>query len=92
MLKKASQNVNALTRTAFYMDQKKQRQTIKAYTNFQLFFCPLVLMMRSVKINKRIDRIHERTLRIVYHHNTSILEELLKMILRNPAIESKVIV
>ena len=92
MLKKASQNVNALTRTAFYMDQKKQRQTMKAYTNFQLFFCPLVLMMRSRKINKRIDRTHERALRIDYHHNTSILEELLKMILRNPAIESKVFV
>ena len=87
MLRKASQSVNTLTRIASYMDRKKRRITMKAYTNFQFCYCALVLMMRSRTINKRIDRIHQRALRIVYHDDMSILEELLiLMILQYPLV------
>ena len=76
MLKKASEKVNALTRIASYMDQKKRRIIMNAYTNSQFGYCLLVWMMHSRPMNKKKNRIHKRALTIVYQDDTSIFEEL----------------
>ena len=40
-------------------------------------YCPLVWMLHSRKLNHRINRLHERALRIVYKDETSSFQELL---------------
>ena len=55
-----------------------QRKTImKSFVSSQFGYCPLVWMFHSRKLNNRINRIHERTLRIVYKDEVSSFEELL---------------
>ena len=50
---------------------------MKAYINSEFGYCSLVWMMHIRTMNKKINRIHERTLRIVYQNDTSTFEELL---------------
>ena len=44
----------------------------------QFGYCPLIWMFHSRKLNTRINRIHEKALRIVYHNSASSFQELLK--------------
>ena len=56
----------------------KQRQIImKSFINSQFGYCPLVWMFHSRKINNRINKIHERALRIVFNDNVSTFRDLL---------------
>ena len=41
------------------------------------FYCPIVWMFHSRKLNERINHIHERALRIVYKDFNSSFQELL---------------
>ena len=77
MLKKASQKLNALTRINSYMEQKKKTIIMNAYINLQFGYCALVWMMHSRQKNKKINRIYEGVLGIVYQDDTSTFQELL---------------
>ena len=50
---------------------------MKSFINSQFGYCPLVWMFHSRKLNKRINNIHERSLRIVYDDTESTFRELL---------------
>ena len=50
---------------------------MKAFIQSQFGYCPLVWMFCSRTINARINRIDERSLRIVYNNYVSTLNELL---------------
>ena len=50
---------------------------MKAFITSQFSYCPLVWMFHSRKSNNRINRLHERSLRIVYNDYNSTFEELL---------------
>ena len=50
---------------------------MKSFIESQFDYCPLVWMFTSRKLNHRINRIHERSLRIVYQDQNSTFEELL---------------
>ena len=50
---------------------------MKAFINSQFGYCPLVWMNHSRKLNNRINRIHERTLRVAYDDNLSSFRDLL---------------
>ena len=51
---------------------------MRAFINAQFSYCPLVWMFHSRTLNNRINRIHERALRIVYNDDNSTFNELLK--------------
>ena len=74
---KASQKLHALSRIAHYMDVKQRQLVMKAFINSQFGYCPLVWMFHSRLMNNRINKIHERSLRIVFNDNTSTFRELL---------------
>ena len=57
---------------------EKRRLLMKAFIESQFSYCPLVWMFCSRKMNKRINFIHERSLRIVYDDYDTTLEDLLK--------------
>ena len=77
LCKKASQKLHALARVAQYMDIPKRRAIVKAFIDSQFGYCPLVWICHSMKLNNRINKIHERALRLVYEESNATFEELL---------------
>ena len=51
---------------------------MKAFINSQFGYCPLIWMNHSRTLNNRINRIRERTLRIVYNDRRSIFNDFLE--------------
>ena len=78
MCNKASQKLNALARFVPYMEVAKKRVLMKAFISSQFNYCPLVWMLHSRSLNRRINRIHERSLRMVYNDYESSFELLLE--------------
>ena len=77
LCKKANQKFHALARLSNYMDKDKLRLIMKAFITAQFSYCPLVWMFHSRGLNKRINRIHEKSLRLVYNDNISSFDEFL---------------
>ena len=63
--KKAGQKLHALARIANYMNITKKRSIMNAFILSQFLYCLLKWMFHSRKLNHRINKIHERDLRIV---------------------------
>ena len=78
LCKKASQKLHALSRVSHFMDVKQRQLIMKAFINSQFGYCPLVWMFHSRKMNNRINKIHERSLRVVFNDNASTFRELLQ--------------
>ena len=77
LCKKANQKLHALARLSNYMDQEKLRLIMKAFITSHFSYCPLVWMFHSRGLNHRINKIHEKSLRLVYNDNLSSFAELL---------------
>ena len=60
------------------MTVKQKKILMKSFFESQFGYCPLVWMFYSRGINNKINRLHERALRIIYKDNTSTFEELLE--------------
>ena len=74
--KKASRKLSALSRMSSFLSFDKKRIIFKAFFESQFKYCPLVWMFHGREVNQRINRLHERALRIVY--NVSTFEHLLE--------------
>ena len=76
--KKASKKIHALSRVCKYMDQNKRRMLMKAFIISQFSYCPLVWMFHSRNTKNRVNKIHERALRLVYDDSPYVsLDEVL---------------
>ena len=75
--KKNSLKLHALARISHLMEQNKLRNLMKAFIESQFAYCPLVWIFHSRTLNSRINRLHERALRMVYKDNNMTFEELL---------------
>ena len=73
----ASQKLHALSRISNYMDLLQRKIIVYAFILSQFGYCPLVWMLHSRQLNNRINKIHERALRIVYQDSTMSFEALL---------------
>ena len=60
------------------MNVDKKRVIMKAFTESQFGYCPLVWMFHSRSLNNKINRIHERALRITYNDKSSSFQKLLE--------------
>ena len=78
LCRKACQKLNALARLAPYMNVEKRRIIMKAFIESQFGYCPLVWMFHSRGLNNKINRIHERALRITYNDHSSSFEDMLQ--------------
>ena len=74
---KASLKLHALARISPYMNLEKKRMIMKAFISSQFGYSPLAWMAHSRSLNNRINRIHERSLRLVYDDQISTFDELL---------------
>ena len=77
IIKKASRKINALSCIAPYMNIGKQRLLMNSFFASQFNYCPLVWMCHHRSVNNKINRLHERCLRIVYSDSVSSFEDLL---------------
>ena len=77
-IKKASRKINALSRITPFMNMSKRRIIMNSFFSSQFNYCPLVWMFHSRSINNKINRLHERVLRITYNDFKSSFENLLE--------------
>ena len=74
---KAKRKLSTLARVAKFLPFKKRRILFKAFIESQFKYCPLVWMFHGRQINDKINKLHERALRIVYNDTITSFEELL---------------
>ena len=78
MCKKASAKVTALSRLARVIGFQKKRILMSAFIESQFSYCPLLWMFCSKALDREINNIQKRALRMVYLDYTSTFEELLR--------------
>ena len=76
--KKASTKRYALGRVTPYLNLSKRKILMNVFFSSQFSYCPLIWMCHSRIINKKINSLHERCLRIIYGDKQSPFEELLE--------------
>ena len=75
--KKASRKLYALGRVTPYINLSKRKILMNAFFNSQFSYFPLIWMCHSSIIHKKINRLDERCLRMIYCDKQSSFEELL---------------
>ena len=74
---KENGKLNVLARVTNYMELPKRRILMNAFFKAQFNYCPVICMFHSRSLNNKINRPHERCLRISYNDKRSTFEELL---------------
>ena len=75
--KKAGRKLSALTRMMPYLSFEKKRNLMKTFFESQFKYSPLVWMFHNRELNNKINRLHERALRLIFNNQTATFEELL---------------
>ena len=78
LCKRAGQKLHALARISNYMSIKQKKLIMNAFISSQFSYCPLIWMCHNRCLHTKINKIHERALRIVYNDNISSFEALLE--------------
>ena len=76
--KKAGAKVTALGRLVKIVPFEKKKLLMNSFIQSQFSYCPLLWMFCSRKLNRKINHIQERGLRMVYQDYTSSFKELLE--------------
>ena len=77
---KAGQKLNAISRKTHYMDFAKRRLLVNTFFYSQFKYCQLVWMCHNRTNNNKINRLHERCLRLIYNEEKK-RSHLLKILL-----------
>ena len=78
LCKKAGRKLSVLARLSSYMTLTQRRVLMKSFIEAQFGYCPLVWMFHGRVLNRKINHLHERSLRIVYKDSISSFHELLQ--------------
>ena len=73
-----NKKLNALHRIAHHMSLDKREMILKAFLESQFSYCPLIWIFHSRTLNNKINRLHEKALRIVYSDFKANFDELLE--------------
>ena len=87
LLKKASNQLNAIRRIQKYMGFKEKEVILNSFVLSNFNYCPLVWHFCSSKSLKKIEKIQERVLRVLYNDSTSDNQLLIKS--SKPSMEVK---
>ena len=79
LTKKGNQKLHALARISKYLCKDKLKIIMKTFINSQFNYCPLTWMFHNRTLNNKINRLHERALRIAYGNDSSSFQELLNL-------------
>ena len=75
---KANRKLSILSRMFKFLTFEKRRVLIKVYFESQFKYCSLVWMFHGRQVNNKINRVHERALRMIYEDSTSSFDTLLE--------------
>ena len=78
LCKKASMQLNAISRLQKFMGQKEKEAIITSFIYSNFNYCPLVWHFCSCKSSQKIEQIQKRCLRIILNDYTSDYETLLE--------------
>ena len=78
LCRKAGKKRSALARLSHYMSLKPRSLLMKSFMEAQFGYCQLIWMFHTRELNRKVNHIHQRALRIVNRHNSSSFTELLK--------------
>ena len=78
LCKKGNQKIHALARISKYLSQDKLKVLMKTFVTSQFNYCPLVWMCHNSTMNNKINKLHERALKIVYKNQSLSFQELLE--------------
>ena len=70
--------MNSLSRITPHLDLKKKKILIYIFFIFQFNFCQLIWMCHNCSKNNKINRFHERCLRLLYYEKKSSFHDLLE--------------
>ena len=76
--KKSSQKLNAISRITQCMGFAKSRLTVNAFFMAQSNYCSLMWMCHNRTYKNKINRLHERSIRLIYNDKRSSFEDLLE--------------
>ena len=76
LYKKANEKRQALACLSNYMDPVKSEILMNSFIRLQFNYCPLVWMFQNRATNSKLNRIHERALRLVCKDSESELADL----------------
>ena len=79
LCKKGNQKLHALARISKYLSEDKLKIIMKTFVQSQFNYCPLTWMFHNRTLNNKINKLHERALRIVYKNDDLTFQELLDM-------------
>ena len=77
-LKKANQKLHALMRVKKFLSEDKLKLIMKTFIESQFNYCPILWMFHSRGLNNRINKLHERALRVTYENDNLSFHELLE--------------
>ena len=78
-LKKANQKLHGLARISKYLSHDKLKIIMTTFIQSQFNYCPLIWMFHNRTLNNKINKLHERALRLVYKNENLSFVELLDM-------------
>ena len=76
--KKACRKLTALQRLTKILTLQQRKTLMKSLIDSQFNYCPLIWMQHTRSLNNKINKLQERSLRIVYEDYTSSFDNLLK--------------
>ena len=80
MCKKSGQKLNALSRITTFLKKDKKSIIFDAMIKSQFSYCPIIWMFSSRLSNNLINKVHERSLRLITNDQNSSFETLLQNI------------
>ena len=78
LIKKGNQKFHALARISKYLCEDKLKLILRTFIISQFNYCPLIWMFHGRILNSKINKLHERALRLVYKDNNLTFQELLE--------------
>ena len=78
LVKKGNQKLHALARISKFLSEDKLKLIMTTFIQSQFNYCPLLWMFHSRILNDKINKLHERALRLVYKNDDLSFQQLLE--------------
>ena len=78
LCKKASRQLNALSRISRYLDTSSKLIIYSSFINSNFLYCPLIWHFCGKVTNDKVEKLNERSIRIIYKDYTSSYYDLLE--------------
>ena len=75
--KRASRKLNALSRVSSFLSYQQKKIMSNSFISGQFNYCPLIWMFSSIRTYRKINKLHERPLRLCHNDYTSSYDKIL---------------